>query len=65
MEEFVPYLCLCDWAYWKAAGLEVKRTETLANGGKKCDYRYIKCNSEETTSGWPPETMPEWTGKFE
>ena len=65
MEEFVPYLCLCDWAFWKATGIEVQRTETLANGGKKCDYRYIGCNKKELQSGWPPEDMTEWSGKFE
>ena len=59
LEEFVPYLCLTDWALWKSLGLEVRRTQTLANGGTCCDYRYIGRN-KDVPSGWPPESMPEW-----
>jgi len=64
LEEFVPYLCLCDYALWRAIGMEVARTQTLANGGFYCDFRYVRKGSNGI-SGWPPESVPEWTGKYE
>jgi hypothetical protein len=64
LEEFVPYLCLTDWALWRSLGVEVRRTQTLANGGLCCDYRYIG-RSKDVPGGWPPESVPEWTAKFE
>ena len=64
LEKFVPYLCLCDYAIWKAFGVETVRSQTLANGGDFCDFRYVKKGSNGI-SGWPPESVPEWTGKYE
>ncbi len=64
LEDFVPYLCLADWALWNSLGVQVQRTKTLANGGDCCDYRYIRLN-KDVVRGWPPESLPEWTGKFE
>ena len=64
LEEFVPYLCLCDYSMWKAIGIEGTRTQTLANGGSKCDFRIIK-KGPNAKSLWPPESHQEWTGKFE
>jgi len=64
LEEFVPYLCLTDWAKWNALGIEVRREGTLANGCAKCDFRFIRPGCM-TPTGWPPETMPEWTGCFD
>ena len=63
LEEFVPYLCLTDWALWHALGVEVERTQTLANGGTCCDYRYIR-RGRNGPPGWPPESVPEWTGLY-
>jgi hypothetical protein len=61
LEPFVPYLCLTDWALWRAQSVEVRRTQTLANGAVCCDYRYIgRCQSKDLPTGWPPESMPEW-----
>lgn len=67
LEELVPYLCLMDWAYWKTVGIRVKRTKTIANGGGICNYRYLGRSEykNDCPSGWPPETMEEWTGKYE
>jgi hypothetical protein len=59
LEELVPYLCLTDWAKWKALGIEARRTGTLANGSASCDFRFVRAGGE-TPAGWPPETMPEW-----
>jgi hypothetical protein len=64
LEEFVPYLCLCDYAKWKVIGIEATRTQTLANGGSKCDFRFIK-KGPNGASPWPPESHAGWTGKFE
>ena len=64
LEEFVPYLCLTDWAKWKSIGIAVERTRTIANGDEICDFRYCR-EKKECPSGWPPESHPEWTGKFE
>jgi len=64
LEEFVPYLCLADWPYWRAIGVEAKRTQTLACGGTCCDDRYIR-RGRDGPAGWPPESLPEWTGRYE
>jgi len=61
LEEFVPYLCLTDWAKWSALGINAQRTKTLANGHEKCDFRFIRSGTA-TVRGWPPESVPEWTG---
>ncbi len=64
LEEFVPYLCLTDWAKWKSIGISVERTQTIANGHEVCNFRYCR-QQKESPSGWPPESMPEWTGRLE
>jgi hypothetical protein len=64
LEEYVPYLCLCDYAIWQAIGIEVSRTRTLGNGADECDFRYIKKGSR-VPPPWPPESHPEWTGRFD
>ncbi|MBN2040223.1 MAG: L-2-amino-thiazoline-4-carboxylic acid hydrolase [Spirochaetes bacterium] len=64
LKEYVPYLCLCDYAIWKAIGIEVKRTKTLGNGATECDFRYIKKGSG-VPPAWPPESHQEWTGRYE
>ncbi len=64
LEEFVPYLCLTDWAKWKSIGVAVERSQTIANGHEVCDFRYCRAK-KACPSGWPPESNPEWTGKFE
>ena len=38
--EFVPYLCAMDIIMSDAANAGIHRTETIAEGGKKCDFRY-------------------------
>jgi len=64
LEEFVTYLCLTDWAKWRMLGINVSRSRTLANGGKSCDFRYLGRGSN-ASSGWPPESVQEWTGIYE
>jgi hypothetical protein len=50
-DELTPCLCLTDYALFGALGIELKRTMTLAEGDKKCDFRFKKGDS---ASGWPP-----------
>ena len=64
LEEFVPYMCLTDWAKWEMLEIGVDRTMTVANGHEVCDFRYCR-NKDIFPSGWPPESNIEWTGKFE
>ncbi len=63
VEEFTPYLCLTDYSLLSLLDIELKRTQTIANGGSFCDFRFSK--NDKGPSGWPPESLPEWTGKFE
>jgi hypothetical protein len=51
-DELAPYLCLLDYALLGALGIELVRTQTLANGDEKCDFRFKW--GGETPSGWPP-----------
>jgi hypothetical protein len=49
--ELAPYLCLADFPYSRATGTGLVRTTTLAEGAKKCDFRYKR--GREVTQGWP------------
>lgn len=52
-EEFSPYVCLSDIALSDAMGWGLKRTETLADGCDKCDFRFRKGAKTEITSRIP------------
>lgn len=39
-ESFAPYICLADVAGSEAFGWGLERTETLAQGGTRCDFRF-------------------------
>ncbi len=41
-DEFTPYLCAMDRIMSKTANAGLHRTETLAEGGNKCNFRYKK-----------------------
>jgi len=64
LEEFTPYLCLTDWALWRAIGIKTIRTQTIANGATHCDFRYIR-KGKGGPPGWPADSNPEWTGRYE
>ena len=51
-DELAPYLCLTDYALFGALGIELMRTQTLANGDGMCDFRFKW--GGEMCSGWPP-----------
>ena len=52
-EEFSPYVCLSDMALSDAMGWGLKRTETLADGCDKCDFRFRKGAQTEISSRTP------------
>jgi len=62
-EKYAPFACLIDFAQGNVLGFGLTRTKSLANGALGCDHRYIKTGN--TPKAWPPETFPEYTGKFE
>ena len=37
--ELAPYLCWIDYPQFAAMHLRLDRTETLAQGGQRCDFR--------------------------
>ena len=39
-EEFAPYVCLSDMALGEALGWGLTRTQTLADGCDRCDFRF-------------------------
>lgn len=50
-DELTPYLCLLDFPMSKARGTGLVRTTTLAEGGKRCDFRLKR--GREVTQGRP------------
>ena len=52
-EEFAPFVCLSDIALSDAMGWGLKRTETLADGCVKCDFRFRKGARTEISSRVP------------
>ena len=38
--EFLPYVCFLDLPAYRAHGLGLVRTTSLAQGGEKCDFRF-------------------------
>ncbi len=57
-EKYLPYICLGDYALFRSLGIGFKRTQTIANGGSLCDFRFKK--GLKTQQGWPPEELEEW-----
>ncbi len=53
----VKYLCPLDFPMCQAFGMGLERTTTIAEGGKKCDFRCKR--GRETPPGWPPGFMKE------
>jgi hypothetical protein len=52
-EAFSPYVCMSDMALSDALGWGLKRTETLADGCDKCDFRFRKGSRTEISSKTP------------
>jgi pimeloyl-ACP methyl ester carboxylesterase len=50
--ELAPYLCWSDYPQFAAMGLRLDRTETIAQGGHRCDFRLSR--------GQPVQVEPEF-----
>ena len=51
--EFAPYVCMSDIALSNAMGWGLIRTETLADGCKRCDFRFKKGGQTRISSKTP------------
>jgi hypothetical protein len=56
-DEFLPFYCYLDFAYSHVYGLGLTRTETLAEGGARCNHRFR--SGRETVLCWPPPFVKE------
>jgi len=56
-DEFLPFYCYLDFATHRTIGWGFARTMTLAEGHRKCDFRWRK--GGETKRGWPPPFLKE------
>lgn len=54
-DEFTPFVCLSDFPGSRLTNSGLVRTMTLAEGAKKCDFRYKR--GREVKQGWPPEFL--------
>jgi hypothetical protein len=52
-EEFAPYVCMSDIALSNAMGWGLIRTETLADGRERCDFRFKKGGQTRISSKTP------------
>lgn len=52
-EEFAPYVCMSDIALGDAMGWGLIRTETLADGCERCDFRFKKGAKTQISSRTP------------
>jgi hypothetical protein len=57
-EAYVPYMCLGDYAMFRAFGIGFTRTQTIGNGAPVCDFRFKKHGT--TLPSWPPENLEEF-----
>ena len=53
VEEFAPYVCMSDIALGSALGWGLIRTETLADGCERCDFRFKKGGKTQISSQTP------------
>jgi hypothetical protein len=57
-DELTPYLCLSDYVVSDAMGRGLVRYQTLAEGGKVCDFRFRRGRPtyvHPLRDGWPPK----------
>lgn len=57
-EQYLPLICLSDYALFKVMNVRFFREMSIAQGDPMCTFRWIKTG--ETVDGWPPENLPEW-----
>ncbi len=57
-EEYVPYLCLTDYALFKGLKVRLERSKTIGNGDEICNFKFIR--NGKPVEGWPPEKLKEF-----
>ena len=53
VEEFAPYICMSDIALSKALNWGLTRTQTLADGCDRCDFRFKQGGQTRISSKTP------------
>jgi len=61
-EDFMPLVCIADYAQARAYGYGLKRTQSIGNGDDVCDFRYLKNGT--TPRAWPPDNLQEFKMKL-
>ena len=54
---YAPIFCLSDYATYRAFDIGFRRTQTIARGASRCDFRFKK--DWKTPRGWPTEELEE------
>jgi hypothetical protein len=60
-EHLMPWVCIADYARAREYGYGLKRTQSIGNGAKICDFRYVKDGL--TPRAWPPDNLQEYKKK--
>ena len=60
VEEFSPYLCLIDYLVFRASGQGLRRTQTLAGGDERCDFRINLSSREIHMEPFSERKLREW-----
>lgn len=60
VEELTPYMCLMDCIVFRASGLGLHRTKTLAQGDDRCDFRTNLSGREICLEPLSERTLREW-----
>ncbi|MFX0069499.1 MAG: L-2-amino-thiazoline-4-carboxylic acid hydrolase [Candidatus Hermodarchaeota archaeon] len=58
LENYMPIVCVSDFAMAQAYGYGLKRTQNIANGAPFCDFRFVKGGT--SPRGWPLKNLPEF-----
>ena len=61
--ELIPYLCNTDYVLFRAVGMGLTRTKTLAWGCDRCDFRIARRGS--VPPAWPPQFAERTCGQGE
>lgn len=60
LEEFAPYLCLTDQLVFEQAGSGLVRTQTLAGGAPRCDFRFKAGRHTQLLDPFSKERLEAW-----
>jgi hypothetical protein len=54
---FLPFFCFLDFPKCMMGGLGLTRTQTLGEGGDRCDFRFME--GGQAAQAWPPPFLEE------